>query len=83
MNTPSRRDAMNFTKPYFLEPFVIATKMDKLFIKDSSSLNDKKIGIQKDYAFKEVLQERNPTIQIVGVENTKEGLEKVSSGELF
>ncbi|PUE63432.1 hypothetical protein B0174_11360 [Arcobacter caeni] len=83
VNLPSRRDSMNFTKPYFLEPFVIATKTDKLFIKDSTSLSDKKIGIQKDYSFKEILQEKNPSIQIISVENTKEGLERVSSGELF
>jgi hypothetical protein len=38
MDVPSRRTAMNFTKPYVLEPFVIATKMDKFFIKDSTSL---------------------------------------------
>jgi diguanylate cyclase (GGDEF)-like protein/PAS domain S-box-containing protein len=83
MDVPSRRDAMNFTKPYVLEPFVIATKLDELFIKDSSSLNHKKVGIVKSYAFIEVLKIKNPTIEIVSVANTKEGLERVESGELF
>jgi diguanylate cyclase (GGDEF)-like protein/PAS domain S-box-containing protein len=83
MDVPSRRDAMNFTKPYVSEPFVIATKIDKLFIKDSSSLANKKIGIVKSYAFIDVLKQRNPLIQIVDVSSTKEGLERVSSGELF
>ncbi|WP_419764325.1 MAG: transporter substrate-binding domain-containing protein [Arcobacter sp.] len=83
MDVASRRDAMNFTKPYVAEPFVIATKADKLFIKDSNALSNKKVGIVKSYAFIDVLKQRNPLIQIVDVENTKEGLERVSSGELF
>ena len=83
MDLPSRRDVMNFTKPYLVEPFVIATKMDKLFVKDASSLSGKKIAIVKSYPFKEILKEKNPSIEIVNVESTKEGLEKVSTGELF
>ncbi len=83
MNVFSRRDSMNFTEPYVFEPFVIATKLDKLFVKDSYSLSNKKVGIVKNYAFIEVLKQKNPSIQIVDVKNTKEGLEKVSSGELF
>ena len=83
MNVPSRKDSMNFTEPYVLEPFVIATKMDKLFIKESSELSNKKVGIVRGYAFIEVLKQRNPSIEIIEVQNTKEGLEKVREGELF
>jgi len=83
MDVPSRRDAMNFTKPYVSEPFVIATKSDELFIKDAQSISNRKVGIVKSYAFIDVLKQKNPSIQITNVENTKEGLEKVSSGELF
>jgi len=83
MNIPSRRDSMNFTKPYVTEPFVIATKDSEQFIKDSKSISNKKIGVVKSYAFIEVLKQKNPSIDIVDVENTKEGLEKVSNGELY
>ena len=83
MNIPSRRAVMNFTRPYTKEPFVIATKEDKLFVKDAHSLNHKKIGIVKSYAFIEVLKQRNPMIEIINVKNTKEGLQKVRDGELF
>ena len=83
MDVPSRRTAMNFTKPYVEEPFVIATTMDKFFIKDSTSLNNKKVGIVKNYAFIEVLKHKNPSVEIVDVLDTKEGLERVRSGELF
>jgi PAS domain S-box-containing protein len=83
MDIPSRRDAMNFTKPYWKEPFVIATKQDKFFIKDSNGIGNKKIGIVKSYAFIEVLKSRNPEIEIVEVKNAQEGLRKVQNGELF
>ena len=83
MDVPSRRTAMNFTKPYVEEPFVIATTMDKFFIKDSTSLNNKKVGIVRNYAFIEVLKDKNPSVEIVDVSDTKEGLERVRSGELF
>ena len=47
MNIPSRRDAMNFTKPYVAEPFVIATTTDKFFIKDEKDLSYKKMVLLK------------------------------------
>lgn len=83
MDVPSRRATMTFTKPYVNEPFVIATTIDKQFIKDSHAIGNKKIGIVKSYAFIEVLRQRNPNVKIVEVNNTKEGLEKVRDGELF
>lgn len=83
MNVPSRRDVMNFTKPYDIEPFVIATKDNATFIKDSSELKNKKVAIVKNYAFIEVLKKHNPSVHIVGVKNAKDGLERVRSGEIF
>lgn len=58
MKVPSRKDSMDFTTPYFSEPFVVATKNDQLFIKDLNSLSNKKIGVVKNYAFIEVLKEK-------------------------
>ncbi len=83
MNVPSRRDAMNFTEPYVKEPFVIATTDDKFYIRDINDLSNKKIGIVKSYAIMEVLKQQNPLIKVVAVNDTKEGLEKVSRGELY
>ena len=83
MNVPSRRDSMNFTKPYVSEPFVIATKLDELFIRDSKAIGSRKIGIVKNYAYKEFLKKKNPNIKIIDVKNAKEGLELVRDGELF
>ena len=83
MDIPSRHDSMNFTKAYVSEPFVITTTNDKLFIKDETQLSNKKIGVVASYAFIEVLKTKNSDIIIIEVKNTKEGLEKVSSGKLF
>jgi diguanylate cyclase (GGDEF)-like protein/PAS domain S-box-containing protein len=83
MDIPSRRDAMNFTRPYVSEPFVIATRHEEFFIKDVKQLSNRKIGVVKSYAFIDVLKKENPSIKIIDVKNTKDGLEKVSSGELF
>ena len=83
MDVQSRRASMNFTKDYTSEPFVIATKLDQLFIKDSKSIGNKKVGIVKGYAFVNVLREKNPNIQIVLVDSAEEGLIKVQKGELF
>lgn len=83
MDIPSRKDAMNFTEPYVKEPFVIATTNDKFFIRDINDLSNKKIGVVKSYAFIEVLKTKNPLIKIVEVSNSKEGLEKVSNGDLY
>lgn len=83
MPTKERLKYLDFTKPYLSLPFVIVTNLDELFINDISKVIDKKLGIVKDYAFREILRERYPTINLVDVENVKDGLEKVKDGELF
>jgi len=83
MDIANRRSSMNFTRPYTSEPLVIATKLNQLFIKDSKSIGNKKIGIVENYAFIDILRQKNPEIQIITVKNAEEGLRKVRSGELF
>ena len=83
VNTASRRDTMKFTTSFISDPFILVTKLDKMFIKDSTELEHKKIGIVKNYAFLELLKERNPNIIIVPIKNIKSGLEKVRNGELY
>ena len=83
VNVPSRKDYLNFTEPYVKEPFVVVTKLDKFFIEDVTGLNNKKIAVKEDFALIELLNEKNPSIQLVKVKNNKEGLQRVSSGELY
>ena len=83
VNVPSRKDYLNFTEPYIKDPFVIVTKLDEFFIDDISKLNNKKIAVKEDFALIEILNEKNPSIQLVEVKDNKEGLQRVRSGELY
>lgn len=83
MDLLSRRDEINFTKPYMSEPLVIATKDDELFIKDIESIGKNKVGILKGGAFSVLLKQKDPEISLVEVKDVKEGLSRVQNGELF
>ncbi len=83
METPERKKYLNFTSSYLKIPLVIATKLDVPFINDISSIDGKKVGIPKGYAFVEVLKNKYPDLNIVEVKNIKDGLEKVYKDELF
>ncbi|MDQ1244994.1 MAG: hypothetical protein QG565_1335 [Campylobacterota bacterium] len=83
METPSRKEYLDFTSPYLKVPVVLATKPDVEFIVDFEAIKGKKIGIPLAYAFSEILKKRYPSLNIVDVKNEIDGLERVRSGELF
>ena len=83
MPTNERRDYLNFTTPYMSVPLVIATNLNELFISDITNVSNKSIGIIKGYAYGEILRDKYPNMQLVDVENLKDGLEKVKRGDLF
>ena len=83
MQTPQRKEYMNFTQAYLKIPLVIATKLDIPFINDIATIGDAQVGIPKGYAFAELLKIRHPHLNIVEVKDLKDGLKKVSNGKLF
>lgn len=83
MDTEKRREYMNFTKPYITAPLVLVTKRTVTFISDLKTLKNKKIGIQKDFAYNEIIRKNYPNIEIINQEHLRNGLEKVERGELF
>ena len=83
MDVPSRRETMNFSRPYIIEPFVIATRADEFFVKNIEAIGDRPVGIIKDYAFVEFLRNRYPVLNVVDVESAHDGLKRVRRGELF
>ena len=83
METPQRKEYMNFTTPYMQGPLVLATKLRAPFIVDFRSLGNKKIGIPKGYSSNEILRKKYPNLNIVNVESVEDGLEKVNNGEIF
>ena len=83
METPSRKEYLNFTKPYFNTPLVIATKLNVSFINDFKKIRNKKIGIPKGYASIEIFKKKYPYLNIVEVENIEDGLKKVNEEKIF
>lgn len=83
MKTEKRKQHFNFTTPYVKVPLVLATKLDVTFVTNFNTLRNHKIGIQKGYAFVEILKKKYPTLNIVEVNNIKDGLEQVKDGKIF
>ncbi|MDO9209084.1 MAG: ABC transporter substrate-binding protein, partial [Sulfuricurvum sp.] len=82
-STSERLKYMNFTAPYIAVPIVMATKMDKLFTEDITTLGKKKLGVVKGYAIVEQLKSLYPDLNLVEVKSITNGLERVESGELY
>lgn len=83
MQTPERKKFMNFTKPYISIPLIIATNHDKVFISNIEDVLDKKLGITKGYAYAEILKSKYPSINLIEVDSTKDGLKKLANGKLY
>ena len=83
METPSRKQYMDFTSVYMQMPLVLATKLNVTFVDNFKQLKNKKIGIVKDYAYAEIIKNKFPYINIVEAKNTKDGLAKVVNEEIF
>jgi polar amino acid transport system substrate-binding protein len=81
--TKSRDAYFNFTQTYLKFPTVIATKDSELFINSIKDIENKKIGLVKNYALVEIIKYTSPNINIEEVNNAEEGLKKVSSGEIY
>ncbi|NVJ54596.1 MAG: transporter substrate-binding domain-containing protein [Campylobacteraceae bacterium] len=83
MNIESRQSYMNFTEPYVTAPLVLVTKRNVSFVSDLKDLKDKKISIQKNFAYNEIIRRKYPNLEIVDVAHLREGLKKVERGEIF
>lgn len=83
MSTPNRQHYLKFTTPYLNTPLVIATKINDPFITNLTDVGDKKIAVVKAYAITELLSYKYPKLNLTEVDNLKDGLKKVASGELY
>ncbi|ADG93857.1 diguanylate cyclase with PAS/PAC sensor [Arcobacter nitrofigilis DSM 7299] len=73
----------NITKNLVNMNLVIATKVDKPFVNDISSLEFEKLAVVKGYGYAEILKNEYPDINIVEVKDAKEGLAKVDNNEVY
>jgi len=71
------------TKPYFETPRAFVTHIDALLVHDFSQIAwSGKIGVLPDSPAEVLLAKAYPHIQLVTVQNTDKGLQRVASGEL-
>jgi len=83
MPTKKRNNYLSFTLPLIQTPVVLATKPEITFIDNLKLINQKKVGIIRGYAFNEIIRDQFPNIDVIDVDNAKQGLQKVVNGELF
>jgi two-component sensor histidine kinase/ABC-type amino acid transport substrate-binding protein len=79
--TPERESFLNFTQFYAESPTVIATKMDYPYVQNLDFFNGKKLAMARSYSNTEFIEDNYPDIEIVYVDNSKEAIELVSTGE--
>ncbi len=83
LETPERREFLDFTIPYLNLPLVLATRTEELFVPDITAIHDRKFGVVRGYAFGKSLRDRYPEMQIVDVESVADGLDQVQQGQLY
>ena len=74
---------MDFTKPVLSLPLVLATRIDKPFIQNSSFLNGKEIAILKGHFFAEHIKLNLKQIKLVEVLSIQDGLDLVAKGVVY
>ncbi|MCP4701116.1 MAG: transporter substrate-binding domain-containing protein [Gammaproteobacteria bacterium] len=82
VKTPQRQRYLHFTKPYVNFPFVVFVRENKPFIAGLEDLSGKKVAVEKAYATQEYLEQNHPRLKLLLVANAREGLTKVSLGEV-
>ena len=81
LETPNRRQYLNFTKPYASFPFVVFVRKNTPFITGLEDLEGKNVAVETAYATQEYLQRNHPRINLLEVPDTRDGLTRVSLGK--
>lgn len=82
-DAPALHDTINFTKPFIIQPLVIATEDKEIFINDIKAIGERKIGITANDAVIEMLRQRFPKLKLIAVNNAYDGLERVRQREIW
>ncbi|WP_428353450.1 diguanylate cyclase [Methyloprofundus sp.] len=83
MATPERKKFLDFTQAYLEFPLVIAVSYQQDYINSIEEVLDKELGVQKGYAYAELLQLQYPDIKLIEVPSLNAGLDKVSRNQLY
>ena len=80
--TPERRTFMNWSTPFLNLKTTIIVQKGKYTDLTLDRMQGMKIGVVRQYAVGEFIREKYPALNMIDVANSKEGIEKVSFGEL-
>ncbi len=83
LETPQRREYVNFTKSYISFPMVIVTRDTEPFIDGMAALAHRPVGVVNGYATHDLLAANHPEIMLNTSLNLKEGLQALSNGETY
>ncbi len=83
MPTEDRKLFLDFTTPYLEVPIVVASKLNNPFINTKTDLKGEKLAIVKGYAYAKKLKYQYPYLNLIEVENIKEGFEKIENDEVY
>jgi two-component system sensor histidine kinase/response regulator len=81
MESPERREFLQFTKIYFEMPVVVVTRKSHPSINSPSALRGLRVAIPAGYGAAPILRERYPDLDYVEVEDTDEGFRGTSLGK--
>lgn len=81
--TDDREEFLNFTDPYLDIPISIFTRKEINYISGLSALEDKRVGVVKGFAIEEWLLKGNVNLDLVSVDNTIDGLNRLKDGEIL
>jgi PAS domain S-box-containing protein len=81
--TPKRSEYLDFTTPFLQMPIVLVTKTGQVFVDSLENLKGKKLGVVRDYSFKELLENRYPSLELMEAESIQEGLSWVQRGKIY
>lgn len=80
VNTPERREYIRFTRPYAVNPNIIASKKSAKY-ENIESLDGKTVAIPKGFFYEEVLSKHYPGVKLHLVDDAVESLKAVSIGK--
>jgi ABC-type nitrate/sulfonate/bicarbonate transport system substrate-binding protein/signal transduction histidine kinase len=84
MQTESRNKYLNFTKPIIKSSLVLVTKVDKPYFENFENvLENKKIGLIKNFAHTEILQKKYKNADFVIIDNLEEGYKKITDNTIY
>nr|WP_246423012.1 transporter substrate-binding domain-containing protein [Roseospira visakhapatnamensis] len=82
METPKDLPGWTTTDPYLHMPAVVATVLDRPFLRGMASLSGKTVGVARASPLHDALTRRYPEINLVPLESESEGLDRVRDGTL-